>query len=244
MTDFFFNEQRKSVVIHGKKRRKKFRFIGEGGFRAAFMITEYDGTRRVLKTLIYDDDRDFNPLNFERMRRDAVISEQLTASPYIADIYGYCAQSALVDYSNNRDLDYIFEQKTKPTKDELFQIAHDVAQSIADAHHFNDEGRATIVHMDIKPDQWILLDGRYKLNDFNLARFLTWDPEKQQNCNVASGYGFRVSYEMNPLCTYVPCIAYFSRSCRPRHCSTKLLNSLLAKLLSRKRLMSFLWAMF
>ena len=194
MTDFFLNDKRTSVGVNGKEDREKFRFIAEGGFRAAFMITEFDGTRRVLKTLRYANNRDFDHRNLDRMRRDAVVSEQLTASPYIADIYGYCAQSALVDYSNGQDLDYIFDQKINPTKDELFQIAHDVAQSVADAHHFNKEGRATIVHMDIKPDQWILLDGRYKLNDFNLARFLTWDPVKQQNCDVASGYsGGRVS---------------------------------------------------
>jgi len=190
MTDFFFNEERSYATVEGKQRRNKFRYIGHGGFRAAFMFhEEVSGKRRVLKTLKYDDDRDFDHRNFDRMRRDAVVSEQVSASPYIADFYGYCGQSALVDYSNGDDMDWLFDQKQKPTKDELFQIAHDVAQSVADSHHFSPQTkRATIVHMDIKPDQWIKLNGKYVLNDFNLARFLTWDPVEQENCNVASGY--------------------------------------------------------
>lgn len=153
MTDFFFNKERTHVTAQNNKRRKKFRFIGEGGFRATFMFhEEATGARRVLKTLVFDEDnRDFNPRNYDRMRRDAIISEQLTASPYIADIFGYCGQAAVFDYSNEENMDYIYEQKTKPTKDELFQVAYDVAQSVADAHHLNAKGRSTVVHMDIKP---------------------------------------------------------------------------------------------
>ena len=188
MRDFFFNKKRKAVKVNGRRHRRKLAYIGGGGFRNAFMFHEHDGKRRVLKTLLYDEDQDFGPRNVERMRSDAIISEQLSASPYIADIYGYCAQSSLVDYSDEDDMLYLFSQEEKPTKDELFQIAHDVAQSVADAHHFNKEGRATIVHMDIKPNQWIYLDGMYKLNDFNLARFLSWDPVKKKNCHYASGY--------------------------------------------------------
>lgn len=124
----------------------------------------------------------------DRMRRDAIVSEQLTSSKYIADIYGYCGQAALVDYSEEEDMLKLFRQGVVPEKSALFQIAHDVAQSVADAHHFNEEGRATIAHMDIKPNQWIWLNDRFVLNDFNLARLLTWDPVKKQNCRLTSGY--------------------------------------------------------
>lgn len=134
---------------------KLFQMIGRGGFRSAFLFHEYNGARRVLKTLSLRKDRDYTLKMMDRMRRDAVASEQLTSSMYIVDIYGYCAQAALVDYSTSDDMLSLFTQKKMPTKDELFQIAHDVAQSVADAHHFNDEGRATIVHMDIKPSMFL-----------------------------------------------------------------------------------------
>lgn len=152
MADFFFNPQRTIARIdNGHFHRQKFRMIGRGGFRSAFLFHEYNGARRVLKTLLYRSDRGFHPKMMHRMRRDAVASEQLTSSNYIVDIYGYCGMAALVDFSDDDDMLSLFRKKRKPKKDQLFQIAHDVAQSLADAHHFNKEGRATIVHMDIKP---------------------------------------------------------------------------------------------
>jgi serine/threonine protein kinase len=45
-----------------------------------------------------------------------------------------------------------------------------------------------VLVVQIKPDQWIQLNGRWVLNDFNLAKILTWNPVEQENCNVASGY--------------------------------------------------------
>lgn len=188
MTDFFFTPQRTSVTIHGEEKRDKFRFIGRGGFRFAFLFHQEE-QGFVIKTLKYHEDKDFNHRNFDYMRRDAVISEQLTSSPYIANMYGYCGHSVLVDYSPGKDMDWLFEDGPKPTKDELFQIANDVAHSVAAAAHYDKTtGRATIVHMDLKPDQWIPLNGRYVLNDFNLARFITWDPIAKEYCGVADGF--------------------------------------------------------
>jgi hypothetical protein len=152
------------------------------------MVSEYDGTKRALKTLRYAENQSFDERNFERHRVDAVAMEQLTASPYVADVYGYCANSALVDYSSHADLYSIFKRGNNPTKDERFNIALDTASTVADMHHFNWDGRATMVHMDIKPAQWILIDGMYKLNDFNLCKFLSWNPERKQYCGSSYGY--------------------------------------------------------
>jgi len=188
MNDFFMNANRTSVLVEGSKRRKKLFHIARGGFRHAFMVTEFDGSRRVLKMLRYAENRNFDHRNFDKMRRDAVASEQLSSSPRVADIYGYCSYSALADYTNEDNMLHIFDQDEQPTKDELFQISYDVAASVADMHHPNKDGRATIVHMDIKPNQWLSFNGTYVLNDFNLARFLSWNPELHENCGRATGY--------------------------------------------------------
>jgi hypothetical protein len=47
--------------------------------------------RLVMKTIRME--RSFNKEKIELQRIDAIISEQLTMSPYIADIYGYCKSS-------------------------------------------------------------------------------------------------------------------------------------------------------
>jgi hypothetical protein len=69
----------------------------------------------------------------------------------------------------------------------LLIIAHDVAASIADAHHYDRKGRATIAHTDIKPNQFINIDGKYQLSDFNRCRFLTWDPKREEHCGFTVG---------------------------------------------------------
>jgi hypothetical protein len=186
--------------------RQVMRYIATGGFRTAWMVSEYDGTSRVLKTLRYVKKRAFDEENIERHRIDAVAMEQLTASKYVANVYGFCADSTLVDYSTKENLYKIFDSEIPPTKDELFKIAHDAASAVADVHHFNSDGRATMVHMDIKPSQWIQLDGMYKLNDFNLAQFTSWNQERKQYCGTADGYpGGRVSPVPNENVSSLSC---------------------------------------
>lgn len=185
MGDFFFNKERREIVIDGEKRTNKIQYLGRGGMRVAIMF--HDGTsRRVIKTRRYT--QEFDVTSLDRMRRDAVISEQLTASPYIADIYGYCGQASLVDFGHGHNLGHLFIQEKLPTKTEVFQIAADVAQSVADASLVSPKtGRANAVHHDLKPSQWIRIGNRWVLNDFNLARFLVWNPLKQENCHVTTG---------------------------------------------------------
>lgn len=211
MTDFWLFPDRHVVTLEGFTRQSKVRHIGEGGFRNAFYISEYDGTRRVLKTMVWRDDRPFDISTLERNRKDAVISTQLTSSPLVANIYGYCAMAAFADYSDDWDLYYLFDDDDIPSRDELFDLAVDVAQSVADAHLPDKNGRPTVVHMDLKPDQWIKLNGRYVLNDFNLAKFIAYNEEKQEYCNQASGYSDgRVSlcvacFVLNIVCVCCVC---------------------------------------
>jgi len=207
LTDFWLFPDRRVVNLENQTRQSKLRHVGEGGFRNAFYISEYNGTRRVLKSLVWRENRYFDIATMERNRKDAVIASQLTSSPLVADIYGYCAQSALVDYSDDWDLFYMFDSddpSDHPDKDELFDLAVDIAQSIADAHLPDKNGRATVVHMDLKPDQWVKLNGRYVLNDFNLAKFIAYNEEKGEYCGQASGYSdARVSLVGQDL--FMPC---------------------------------------
>lgn len=46
--------------------------------------------------------------------------------------------------------------------------------------------------MDIKANQFILINGTYQLNDFNMCEFLKWDPEEEEYCPFTGGYTGRV----------------------------------------------------
>lgn len=153
--------------------------INSGSYRDVWEIREYNGTQRVLKTLRYQ--REFDATNFRRHFTDAVAMEQLSSSPYIVDIYSYCSNSAIVDYTSDGDLTRL--HTNTHTKSELLSIAHNVAAAVADAHHVDDMERATIVHADIKPNQFLRMGGyKYLLNDFNRARFLKYNIDRNESC--------------------------------------------------------------
>ena len=58
---------------------------------------------------------------------------------------------------------------------------------IAAVHNFDKEGVASIAHTDITPGQFVLVDGVYKLNDFNRARFIRWSREEDRPCGYYVG---------------------------------------------------------
>lgn len=166
---------------------EQIRLVAGGAFRWVWMVREFDGTRRALKTLRVDGKtQHFDLRNFDRHRRDAVAMDQLTPSPLVVDMYGYCANTGIFDWGEGGDLTKIFQKNPDISDYHLLQIAYNVSMSIHDAHHFDKQGRATMAHTDIKPDQFLFQDGYYRLTDFNRVRFLGWNDEENKEC------GFRV----------------------------------------------------
>jgi len=183
------------------------KLVNNGAFRDVWRIREFDGAYRVMKTLRLIEKRKFDQRNFDRHRRDALAFEQLKQSPYVVDIYGHCGNSAVFDYCDGGDLYKLhfpngFDSRTgeslegeeidssvdKPSSKKILEVAIIVAKSVADAHNFDDKGRPTIAHTDIKPDQWIMgSDGKYRLNDFNRGRFLSWDMKRNEVCPFTVG---------------------------------------------------------
>jgi hypothetical protein len=65
--------------------------------------------------------------------------------------------------------------------------ATQAAIGVAHVHNIDKEGRASIAHTDISPAQFILIDGIYKLNDFNRAKFLLWSRKNMTVCDYHIG---------------------------------------------------------
>eukprot|EP00538_Stauroneis_constricta_P013310 CAMPEP_0119564312 /NCGR_PEP_ID=MMETSP1352-20130426/26601_1 /TAXON_ID=265584 /ORGANISM="Stauroneis constricta, Strain CCMP1120" /LENGTH=593 /DNA_ID=CAMNT_0007613057 /DNA_START=52 /DNA_END=1833 /DNA_ORIENTATION=+ len=164
------------------------RLVAGGAFRHVWMIREFDGTKRALKTLRVDSKyKKFDLRSFDRHRRDAMSMEQLTKSPLIVDIFGHCSNSGLFMWGDKGALSTIFEEMPHISELEMLKVAHNVSLSISHAHNFDSQGRPTIAHTDIKPDQFLFEDGYYKLTDFNRVRFLKWDDYYKKICGFNVG---------------------------------------------------------
>jgi len=119
-------------------------FVASGTQRDTWMFEEVDGTTFALKMLraLNDKNREYDYVNTERHRKDAVAAVELSMSEYTPNIHGYCSNSAVYDYADGGGhLWTIFNRPTNdgpeipPTKDELFKYAHDAAMGLADLHH-------------------------------------------------------------------------------------------------------------
>ena len=66
-------------------------------------------------------------------------------------------------------------------------IAAQAAMGVAAIHNVDKEGQASIAHTDIAPGQFIRINGMYKLNDFNRARFIQWSPYQNLTCGYYVG---------------------------------------------------------
>mmetsp|Transcript_10335 Transcript_10335/g.23177 ORF Transcript_10335/g.23177 Transcript_10335/m.23177 type:complete len:546 (-) Transcript_10335:2253-3890(-) len=164
---------------------ENFRIVNNGYWRDVSMVREWDGHKMAVKTMRYE--HEFEARNYDRHRKDALASDRLTSSPYVANIYGYCGNSGVFDYANDGDIDMLIwaddsDDQPKLTKFQKLDLALQMSRGIAAAHNVDREGQASFSHTDISPGQFILIDGIYKLNDFNRARLIMWNKEKDEPC--------------------------------------------------------------
>jgi hypothetical protein len=156
----------------------RLKLVNHGHYRDVWVIPDNDvdhpkylenNHHRVVKTLRMD--QDYTPRNYDRHRRDAMAMERLTFSPYVVDIYGYCGNSGMFEYSPGGDV-YNAITMSRIAMVKKLEIAVQVAKGLADLHTFEDDGVASIAHTDFGPNQIVKVDGIFKLNDFNRARFI------------------------------------------------------------------------
>jgi len=168
---------------------KNIRFINCGASRCAFKFHDIDGTAQVLKTQFLDtvDERDM-----EYARKDALALERLTASPYVANIYGSCGATQTLEYSAYGNLfDWMKLTRSKEREIlsplELLKFGYQIATGVADMHSINEaEGFVSMTHNDICCHQFIHIDGIFKLGDFHLSTFHKKDRLTGKACNTTN----------------------------------------------------------
>jgi serine/threonine protein kinase len=167
----------------------RVKIVGNGYWRDVWVIKDNSDTSYALKTLRFQ--HDWADRNYDRHRRDAVASERLTSSRNIVDIFGYCGNSGVFEYADGGDIEtMLWYSDSKWNATERLIVAYQVATAINDVHSYPKYESTSISHTDIAMSQFVYIDGRYKLNDFNRCRFIAVNRETHQLC------GFKV--ENNP----------------------------------------------
>jgi hypothetical protein len=92
----------------------------------------------VLKTL--RPEHAYTEEYFDYQQVDAIVMEQLTASPYIIDMYSYCGMSVLTDFAETT-VSRVLDKLTKPV--ETLKLAKQVAKGVWDMH------REGVIHNDV-----------------------------------------------------------------------------------------------
>mmetsp|Transcript_48269 Transcript_48269/g.71959 ORF Transcript_48269/g.71959 Transcript_48269/m.71959 type:complete len:293 (-) Transcript_48269:514-1392(-) len=157
--------------------------LGCGSHFCNFQVEDTFGRSVAFKTPRIDGVRHKEPKKYQaRVRTETLIMEHLTSSPYILDLYANCGQAKIIPMGSHGSLydQWVISQEHPPGTEwrdfmsplTRLTIGYQVASAIADLH-----GRGeypSIVHNDICHSQFILIDGIYKLNDYDLANFTNY----------------------------------------------------------------------
>ncbi len=117
--------------------------------------------------------------------------ERLTSSPYVVDVYSFCAQSTINEYADfirgYQDFRSFAKQLRGNNEKRVLQLKLKIATMIAlgvqHIHELDGPNNATLVHYDLNPMNIVITSGGVpKINDFNLAEFIHWNPTIRRRC--------------------------------------------------------------
>lgn len=132
-------------------------------------------------------------------KTDVLAMERLSASPFVLDIYGNCKGSHILEYASGRNL-YAQIKNARSNGDKMspetkLRIGYHVTKAVVDMHAI-DGDVPSLVHNDLCCDQYLLVDGVYKLNDFHLSSMVKTtragkacrEAPRGMNKNVSTSY--------------------------------------------------------
>lgn len=183
----------------------QIKYLTSGAFRAVWTVTQLNAAAETEDRLILKTNRamtrGWSPYYLDQNRRDVLISERAGSSPFLqplhsnlVPVYQYCAFSSVVPFSSAGPLDDYVKGMVGRRQlfgaTEQYLLALQAARGLYQAQLFKD-GKATHVHADVKPPQFLLFDRGtgsgvdgasdphdvpvMQLNDFNRGKFLTRD---------------------------------------------------------------------
>ena len=112
--------------------------------------------------------------------------ERATKSKHVINIYGFCGFAQITEFGRDGNLDNIQGKYDIPNVQKMI-IATQVANALAAVHNLDGDDRPSATHGDLSSKQFILIDGQFKLNDFNAGRLLGWNPKTKETCPYTGG---------------------------------------------------------
>ena len=148
-----------------------YSFLASGGVRDVWAFRSNDSQQQfVIKTLKLSKEFDIQKMEMHRV--DALISERLSGSPYVVDIYAYCAQSVI----NAKISKTIRQLSIKRMKsEEKLRISYEAALAMNATHYFinGEKNPASFIHRDITPKNFIInKGGNVQITDFNAGHIV------------------------------------------------------------------------
>ena len=161
--------------FYSKSRTAEFKFLTSGGYNDIFSLQdELLGVNPPLAIKILQEGTKYTDRNYDRVRRDGLILERSTSSRYVTDIYGFCGFLVLVPYADGGNLSRALRKKKEVKLPPLQKLryAREVSAGLAAVHDIDGEKLSAVTQGDLKADQYLWMDGVWKLGDFNRGRFL------------------------------------------------------------------------
>ena len=141
------------------------RVLGEGGMATVYLATDLKHKRRVAVKVMRAELA--ATLGAERFLREVEIAAQLS-HPHILPVHDSGEAGGVLyyvmPYVEGESLHDRIKRETSLPIDEALQIAREVSEALAYAHH------RKIIHRDIKPANIMLADGHALVADFGIAR--------------------------------------------------------------------------
>lgn len=135
-------------------------FLGGGVLRQVWYVENTIHDEAVaLKTMSYE--REWTANFIAKQRIDAIVSERLTSSPYVVNIYGYCGDAAFYELANGGSLeDAVGDDvvNNEWTLQDKYNVALQMAHAVADLHDIDKDGNPVVVHDDLDLSQFVSVD--------------------------------------------------------------------------------------
>jgi hypothetical protein len=179
------------------------KYLAKGNYKIAWdaVLNKENGhdEHYVMKTVVYSKVKSTSR-EVNRNTRDALIMERAGRAPIsyennVLPMYQYCATTTIVPFATNLPLDTYIKIRTNLSAEEMYHLALQAARGLYQMHAYKD-GKATYVHADIKPAQFLLFDPPpsglseaeeemdglpvLQINDFNRGKYVTRSSDNEE----------------------------------------------------------------